>query len=220
MQHLDAVQANIQERVPQLLAELQENCNAATALEVYTFLARALHPDAPAPAAPAAVDAIHCWVMWINYVAQPLQRRYESLGSSLRTYPALLDVLLCAMTLTETEVLGPDTIVDKLLIGAETNPAFALQPLPYLRVAYSFSKLRYEKTNVDNPQEEFPCLSKLVKRLAAPQSDERDEFVIWCRERRESNVKILWKRAMERLELERRELERLSRKRDRAAAGL
>ena len=90
MQHLDAVQANIQERVPQLLAELQENCNAATALEVYTFLARALHPDAPAPAPPAAVDAIHCWVLWINYVAQPLQRRYESLGSSLRTYPALL----------------------------------------------------------------------------------------------------------------------------------
>lgn len=216
MQHLDAVQANIQERVPQLLAELQENCNAATALEVYTFLARALHPDAPAPAAPAAVDCYHCWVMWINYVAQPLQRRYESLGSSLRTYPALLDVLLCAMTLTETEVLGPDTIVDKLLIGAETNPAFALQPLPYLMVAYSFSKLKHEKTR----RQPFPCLKEWVKHLKEPESDERDEFVRWCRYRRESHVKILWKRAMMWRELERRELERLSRKRDRAAAGL
>ena len=219
MQHLDAVQANIQERVPQLLAELQENCNAATALEVYTFLARALHPDAPAPAAPAAVDCYHCWVMWINYVAQPLQRRYESLGSSLRTYPALLDVLLCAMTLTETEVLGRYTIVDKLLRGAETNPAFALQPLPYLMVAYSFSKLSHEKTR-RQPHDDFPCLKRWVKDLKAPESDERDEFVIWCRYRRESHVKILWKRAMMRRELERRELERLSRKRDRAAAGL
>ena len=206
----------VQDAVPQVLVRLRGDlCDDATVLEIYTFLALALHSDAPAP---AAVDAIHCWVMWINYVAQPLQRRYESLGSSLRTYPALLDVLLVAMTLTETEVLGPDTIVDKLLIGAETNPAFALQPLPYLMVAYSFSKLRHEKT-LRQPHD-FPCLKKWVKDLKAPESDERDEFVIWCRYRRESHVKILWKRAMMRRELERRELERLSRKRDRAAAGL